>query len=145
MSRVHLIAADKPLPLCDKQEERTSTTVVSGKSYTISCVQGFRVAEHIYYRRAVDLLNYPIKPYQYELETELHEDDLAHLKQYLAENFSAGETVELWCIWLDDCTHKKLPPHYRGALANFDMETLEQFLKPGTPGDPGQCYMTLTI
>ena len=100
MSRVYLIAADKPLPLCDKQAERTSTTLVNGKT-TISFVRGFRVSEHRYYRHAVDALGYSIKPWQYELEVELHPDDLTHLKQYLAENFSAGETVELWSIWVE--------------------------------------------
>ena len=34
MSRVYLIAADKPLPLCDKREERTATV---GK-YTVSAL-----------------------------------------------------------------------------------------------------------
>ena len=75
MSRVCLIAADKPLPLCDRQAERSSSVRVSGKDFTISFVTGFRVAEHAYYRHAVDILNYPIKPYPYELELELHEDD----------------------------------------------------------------------
>lgn len=145
MSRVYLIAADKPLPLCDKQTERASTTVVGGTPCTISFVQGFRIGEHSYYRYAVDLLNYPIKPYQYELSLERHEDDLAHLKQYLAKNFSTGETVELWCIWVGIDQSGRLP-HYRGALADLDMETLEQFLNPGQEnGAPGQCCLTITI
>ena len=146
MSRVHLIAADKPLPLCDRQVERASTSVVSGKTYTISFLRGFRVAEHRYYRNAVDLLEYPIKPFQYELELELHKDDLAHLKEYLSQNFQSGETVELWSIWVNDSLRKKAPPHYSGHLKDFDMETLEQFLNPGLTGSmPGQCRMTITI
>ena len=145
MSRVCLIAADKPLPLCDRQEERTSTHTVSGKPFTISFVQGFRVAEHRYYRHAVDVLNYPMKPHQYELELELHEDDLAHLKEYLSQNFRPGETVELWNIWvgIDQSGHL---PHYSGFLKDFDMDTMEQFLKPGLEnGAPGQCRITITI
>ena len=145
MSRVHLIAADKPLPLCDQQEVRTSTNTVSGKTFTISFLQGFRISEHRYYRYAVDLLEYPIKPFQYELELELHEDDLAHLKKYLSQNFQSGETVELWNIWvgIDQSSHL---PHYSGSLQNFDMETLAQFLTPGLTGSmPGQCRMTITI
>ena len=146
MSRVHLIAADKPLPLCDRQEERASVTTVSGSSHTISFVRGFRVAEHSYYRHAVDILEYPIKPYQYELDAELHTDDLRHLKAYLREHFAPGETVELWSIWVGGCDERHAPPHYRGALADFDMDTLEQLLHPGTTdGSPGQCRMTITI
>ena len=56
MSRVCLIAADKPLPLCDRQAERASAVTVSGKAFTVSFVRGFRVAEHTYYRSAVDIL-----------------------------------------------------------------------------------------
>ena len=145
MSRVHLIAADKPLPLCDLQEVRTSTSVVSGETYTISFLRGFRVTEHRYYRGAVDSLEYPIKPYQYELELELHEKELAHLKEYLTQNFLFGETVELWSIWVGIDQSGRLP-HYSGNLKDFDMETMEQFLKPGLEnGAPGQCRMTITI
>ena len=145
MSRVHLIAADKPLPLCALQEVRTSTSVVSGETYTISFLRGFRVTEHRYYRGAVDSLEYPIKPYQYELELELHEKDLAHLKEYLTQNFLSGETVELWSIWVGIDQSGRLP-HYSGNLKDFDMETMEQFLKPGLEnGAPGQCRMTITI
>ena len=145
MSRVYLIAADHPLPLCDRQEERTSTCMVSGTPFAISCVQGFCVAEHRYYRHAVDMLNYPIKPCQYELALELHEDDLAHLKEYLTQNFRPGETVELWSIWVGIDQSGRLP-HYSGFLKDFDMETMEQFLKPGLDnGVPGQCRITITI
>ena len=145
MSRVYLIAADKPLPLCDRQEERTSSHMVSGKPFTISFVQGFRVAEHRYYRHAVDILEYPIKPFQYELELELHERDLAHLKEYLIQNFQPGESVELWSIWVGIDQSGRLP-HYRGFLKDFDMETMEQFLKPDPEhGTPGQCRITITI
>jgi len=145
MSRVYLIAADKPLPLCDRQNVRTSTYMVTGKPFTISCMQGFCVAEHRYYRHAVDILEYPIKPYQYELSLELHEDDLAHLQEYLSQNFQAGETVELWSIWVGIDQSGRLP-HYSGLLKDFDMEIMEQFLKPGLEnGAPGQCRITITI
>ena len=145
MSRVCLIAADKPLPLCDRQAERASAVTVSGKAFTVSFVRGFRVAEHTYYRSAVDILNYPIKPYQYELELELHEDDLRHLLEYLSAHFSPGETVELWSIWAGIDQSGSLP-HYKGLLKDFDMDTMEQFLKPGPEnGAPGQCRITITI
>ena len=51
--------------------------MVSGKPFTISFLRGFRIAEHRYDRNAVDVLEYPIKPFRYELELELHADDLA--------------------------------------------------------------------
>ena len=111
MSRVCLIAADKPLPLCDRQEERTSAVSVNGVSHTISFVRGFRVAEHRYYRSAVDVLHLPLKPFQYELELEHHEDDLMHLKDYLSRNFRPGETVELWNIWVG--VDRQDPPFQR--------------------------------
>ena len=144
MSRVHLMAADKPLPLQDRQAERTSAVKVSGREYTISFVRGFRVMEHTYYRHAVDILSYPIKPYQYELSIELHEDDRQHLKEYLAENFSSGETVELWNVWVgaDQCR----PVRYSGTLAEFDAETLEQLLNPPErDGAPGQCCLIVRV
>ena len=147
MSRVCLIAADKPLPLCDRQAERASAVTVSDKAFTVSFVRGFRVAEHTYYRSAVDILNYPIKPYQYELELELHEDDLRHLLEYLSAHFSPGETVELWSIWVGIDNNGRLPPHYTGKLADFGMDTPEQFLKPEAASrtDPGQCRITVTV
>ncbi len=156
MSRVYLIAADKPLPLCDRQAERTTVKLLpdlpafgdkQGVTVSFTALRGFRVAEHTYYRHAVDILNYPIKPYQYELELELHEDDLRHLREYLSAHFAPGETVELWSIWVGIDNDGRLPPHYAGKLADFDMDTLEQLVCPGnTPsGAPGQCRITVTV
>ena len=144
MSRVCLIAADKPLPLCNRQSERTSTVRSMGKNFTITALRGFRVAEHRYYRAAVELLGYPMKPHQYELELERHPDDLAHLPEYLRSNFSTGETVELWNVWVgaDQCR----PVRYSGTLAEFDAETLEQLLNPPErDGAPGQCCLTVRV
>ena len=144
MSRVCLIAADKPLPLCDRQSERTSTVRSMGKDFTITALRGFRVAEHRYYRAAVELLGYPMKPHQYELELEQHPDDLAHLLEYLRSNFSTGETVELWNVWVgaDQCR----PVRYSGTLAEFDAETLEQLLNPSErDGAPGQCCLMVRV
>ena len=144
MSRVCLIAADKPLPLQNQQAERTSTVHVMGESFTVTALRGFRVGEHSYYRHAVELLNYPMKPHQYELELEHHSDDLAHLLAYLRSNFASGETVELWSIWVgeDQCR----PVRYSGTLAEFDMDTLDQLLNPPAREDaPGQCCLTVRI
>ena len=56
-----------------------------------------------------------------------------------------GETVELWSIWVGVDQSGTLP-HYSGRLKDFDMETMEQFLKPGLEnGAPGQCRITITI
>ena len=145
MSRVLLIAADKPLPLCDKQTERTRTVTLSGKAFTITAMGGFSVSEHSYYRSCVDELGYPMKPYQYELELELHEEDLVSLKEYLSQNFQSGENVELWSIWVGIDQSGRVS-HYSGYLKDFDMETMEQFLKPGLENNaPGQHRFTITI
>ena len=145
MSRVLLIAADKPLPLCNKQEERTVVSQFGGEEYWVTCLSGFRVSEHAYYRPAVDDLGYAIKPFQYELDLEEHEKDLKNLLNYLRENFVFGETVELWNLWVGDDQDSK-PVPYAGNLLDFDMDTLKQFLKPMLDnGILGQCRMTITI
>ena len=141
MSRVVLVAADKPLPLCDKRVQRSKT---SG-AYTISCLSGFAVMEHAYYRSAVDSLELPMKSYQYELSAEFHEDDLAALKAYLAQAFAPGEETELWNLWVGDDDLGAVP-RYRGRLADFDLDTLKQFVCPPHPdGGIGQCCMTIVI
>lgn len=145
MSRVLLLTADKPLPLYDCQRERTKTVTVQGKTFSVACPAGFRVAEHSYYRSAVDVLGLPMKPFRYELELETCEEDLAHLRNYLREHFTLGEEIELWNLWvgIDDLGRA---PHYRGSLSDFDEETLRQFLEPTHPdGGLGQCRMTVTI
>ena len=145
MSRVMLIAADKPLPLCDKKEERTSVSVVGGEQYTISFERGFCIGEHAYYRPAVDALGYEIKPFQYELDLEEHETDLKNLRDYLRENFTCGEAVELWNLWVGDDPDDR-PVRYAGNLADFDMDTLKQFLNPMLGnGVIGQCRMIITV
>lgn len=143
MSRVMLLAADRPLPLCDRQTERTKTVTVEGEAITVAFPAGFRVAEHGYYRAAVAELGWPMKPFVYELELEAHADDLADLKRYLAQHLASGETAELWNLWVgaDDLGR---PTAYRGTLAEFDMETLKQFLEPAhRDGGIGQCRMTV--
>ena len=118
---------------------------MQGETFSFTCLVGFRVFEHAYYRDAVEALGYNISPYQYELELEHCEDDLAHLKAYLQEHFSAGEKVELWNVWVgtDDLGR---PTHYCGDLHDFDMDTLQQFLFPPYPdGGLGQCRMTVTV
>ena len=124
MSRVYLIAADKELPLCDKQEYRErAVTIPNGKHFTIGCTSGFRVEEHSYYRDSTDFLDYEMKPFQYELSLEQCETDLNRLLTYLRENFSPGEEAELWSLWLGS-GHGERPIRYRGRLSEFDWDTL---------------------
>lgn len=145
MSCCMLLAADKPLPLCEKQEERTKTVRVEGKIFTVSCVAGFALREHSYYRFAVDELDIFMKSYQYELELEACEEDLLHLKAYLNEHFAPGEEAELWNLWVG-IDRMGAVPHYRGRLSDFEMDTLEQFVNPPHPdGGIGQCCLTVLI
>jgi len=109
MSRVILIAADKPLPLCDKQEERTKTLKLpDGEDFIITYPDGFMVDDHTYYRRAVEELGYAMKSCQYELHFGEQETDLSHFLAYLRENFAPGETLELWSVWVGDEPHPEL-------------------------------------
>lgn len=153
MSQVLLLTADHPLPLCDKQVERTKTVTVPmnmdsdirGKTFSITTPAGFRVQEHSYYRHAAEELGHTMKPYQYELDLEVHESDLADLRQYLQENLASGEEAELWNLWVGPDDFGR-PTAYRGTLAEFDMETLKQFLEPAhRDGGIGQCRMTVII
>ena len=145
MSRVLLIAADKPLPQCDKQEERTVVSRFEGEEYRVTCLSGFCVSEHAYYRPAVDAQGYEIRPFQYELALEEHETDLKNLLGYLREHFACGEAVELWNLWVGEDQDNK-PVCYTGNLSDFDMDTLKQFLNPMQDnGVTGQCRITITI
>ena len=140
-----LLAADKPLPLCEKQAMRTKTVNVEGKNFTITFEAGFAVREHGYYRCTVDDLGLSMKSYQYELELEACEEDLLHLKAYLNEHFAPGEEAELWNLWVG-IDRMGAVPHCRGRLSDFDMEALEQFLNPPHPdGGIGQCRVAILI
>lgn len=124
MSRVYVLAADKELPLWDAREERTRE---SG-GFSITLTQGFQVEKLDYYRRAVEELGYPMKPFRYQLALEKEENDLKNLRAYLEANCFPGETLELWNVWLSGDVNKKCPPGFRGRLADLDMDALEQFL-----------------
>ena len=117
MSRVYLIAAGKDLPLLDRVRE---------SSYVNHCLvlaNGIRVLAHEYYRWAVDELGYERKPCQYELDVVQHENDLRSLIDYLKENLSPGEEVELWSLWVGSGGGER-PRRYRGRLSEFDLDTL---------------------
>ena len=127
MSRVMLIAADKPLPLCSRCEMRTKTIVIEGTTYAISSSRGFQVLDHSYYRSCVDGFGYCIKPYQYELDLDSNETDLTHLKNYLSENLSQGEQAELWSLWVSDLP-ERTPLRSHIPLSAFTASDLEQLL-----------------
>ena len=123
MSRVYILAADKELPLCDVQKPRAS----HAGGYAVTLQRGFKVESLHYYRHAVEELGYPMKPFRYELSLEKEEEGLTNLRACLEANFSPGETLELWNVWVGD-VDKKCPTRFRGRLEDFDMEALEQFL-----------------
>jgi len=153
VSRVLLIAADKPLPLWDRQEVRTTHRKLpdipdlgdkAGKTISYTGLRGFRVSEHNYYRSAVDALGYSMKAYQYELELEHCQPHLAHLRAYLSANLAPGQEIELWSLWVGN-DHEDRPVHFRGKLSDLDLDTLDQFLNlPMKDGKLGQCRMTVT-
>ena len=124
MSRVYILAAGKELSLCGVQEPRTSRA----GGYAVTLRQGFKVEPLCYYRHAVEELGWPMKPFRYEFSLEKEEKDLRDLRTYLETNFSPGEGLELWSVWLSGDIDKKCPPRFRGRLADLDMEALEQFL-----------------
>lgn len=145
MSRVLLLAADRPLPLCDRQSERTKTVSVNGESISVRFVGGFLVEEHIYYRIATEELGLAMKPHRYALELEPCEEDLHELLGYLRAHLTGGEEIELWNLWLGNDDLGPVP-RYRGRLADFDLETLRQFLlPPHRDGGIGQCCLTVVI
>lgn len=122
MSHVHLIAADKELPLRDRQEFREHASTVNGKAFTVGFACGFQVAPHQYYRDSVNELAIEMKPFQYELSFEVCQTDLDLLLAYLGENFAPGEEVELWSLWVGGGAGRVR--HYRGKLSEFDLDTL---------------------
>lgn len=103
MSRVYVLAADRALPGLEPLS---------------------------YYRKAVEELGYPMKPFRYELSLDKEETGLEYVRACLAKNFSQGERLELWSVWVGD-VDKKCPPRFRGRLEDFDREALEQFLAAG--------------
>ena len=142
MSCVLLLAADKPLPLCDERGEVTHTVTVQGKAYTVTAMGGFSVNDHRYYRHAVEKLGYEMKPFQYELDLRPVQEDLEPFKAYMERQFSSGEEVQLWNLWVGNAPGPLTC--LRGEWKDFDLDTLKQFDRPGGYiNAPGQCRMTL--
>ena len=57
---------------------------------------------------------------------------MRHLTDYLWENLSAGEEVELWSLWVGDGSGRLR--RYRGTLDEFDMDTLGMLFEHGEVG-----------
>lgn len=128
MSRVMLLAADRPLPLCDYRELRTKTF----SRGSVTAESGFAVEDCAYYRSAVEDLGYDWKPCLYELSLERDLHDLDALRSYLEENLLPGETAELWSVWVGDVgSVAGRPRRYRGRLNELDMDALEMLFEEG--------------
>ena len=123
MSHVSLLAADRPMPLYAAGEQRRRTVHTPAGDLQV-LEHGFSVQEHSYYRFSVDELSLPMKPFQYELDLEDTGSGLRLLRRYLEENCSPGETIELWDLWVGGEVLKI--HHFRGSLADFDLDTLKQ-------------------
>lgn len=138
MSHVLLLAADRPLPLWDGQELRT-LTLPSGE--TLTTERGFLVDKLSYYRQSVEELNYPIRPCRYELSMERDSRDFLQLKNYLRQNLSPGETVELWSLWVGDPEEARwrFPPNRSGTLEELNESVLEMLLTED------YCRLTVTV
>lgn len=141
MSLCMLIAADKPLPLCSRKTERSRTVEIEGEQFTVSCLSGFSVEEHNYYRDAVNVLDYPIKDYRYELSLEEEEADLQSLRDYLLEQFAPGEEVELWSIWLGDYEGKEIPVFQKISVQELDMDAVHMLCN----GHLRECRLSVKI
>ena len=140
MSRVILLAADRPLPLLEPAFRRVRCT---GK-FTVE-TDGFSVRPHEYYRGAVDELGLELKPFQYELDLEATQKDVDALRAYLADHCRPGERVELWNLWVGVDREDRIP-HFQGELADLALDTLEQLCSLPMERDcPGQCRLTVTI
>ena len=132
MSRVMLLCADHPLPLYDSQTRRVYFR--RGVRYE---EDSFSVQPHVYYRPAVDDLEFSMKPHRYELNLRATEQDAALLQDYLRQNCIPGEQVELWNLWVGDARVRAF--RLAGPLADLDADALAQL------EERDQTCITLTI
>ena len=143
MSYVLLMAADRPLPLCDHSAVRTTISVVEDEEFSISVSCGFSVSEHRYYRHCTDALCYPFKPFQYELDLYVDQADLDNLKRYLHEHFEAGEVVDFWHVCVSDVEGKSCPSRETVVLNEFTLETMGKLKEINEYGD--QYWLSVVI
>ena len=140
MSRVILLAPDRPLPLLEPAFRRVRCT---GK-FTVE-TDGFSVRPHEYYQSVVDELGVELKPFRHELDLEVTQEDVDALRAYLADHCRPGERIELWNLWVGVDREDRIP-HFQGELADLALDTLEQLCSLPMERDcPGQCRLTVTI
>ncbi len=124
MSRVLLLASEKPVPLLEPRGTRT----LSAGGTTVTA-PGFSVSEHTYYQAAVEALGFAMMPFRAELDLTPREDDLHLFTAYIRESFSPGEALELWSLWVGDGGGER--PLYRHcALRDLDMARLRLLCEP---------------
>ena len=122
MSRVLLLAADRPLPLYQSPSRLTKTAPAG--EYAVSVEEeGFSLRPNDYYRDAVEELGLSMKPCRYELTLDDGGADDAVLKDYLEQTLRPGEGVELWSLWVPRYPQDRLE-RYRGRLSDLDREAL---------------------
>ena len=119
MSRVTLLAVDRPVPLYEPAQG------------------GFAVHALKYYRTAVEELGLSIKPVRYELDLEDTEQDARLLRDYLKKYAKPGERVELWNLWVGEVNAHGF--RLAGRLDDLDGDTLQQLR------ERDQTCITLTI
>ena len=116
MSFIHLLAAERPMPLADC---RTHRTVVLGPGCSVEGELGLLVEPCAWYPG--DMAHCRTMPLQYNLELAEDAQTLSDLRAYLQENLLPGEKAELWHIFLEGLGDK--PQRYRGKLEDFDQDT----------------------
>ena len=129
MSRVLLLASEKPVPLMAPRGTRTW----SGGGVTVTA-PGFSVSEHTYYQGAVEALGFAMMPFRAQLDLAPCEDDMRLLKAYIRENFSSGEALELWSLWVGGGGGKR-PRVRHCALRELELERLRLLCEPSYEPD----------
>ena len=118
MSHVILLCTGRPMPLYGAQTRRVCTA----GGVTVE-EDGFSVQANEYYGQAVEELNFPMKPWRYQLDLEATAQDAALLRDYLEEHLRPGEQAQLWSVWVPRYPEDSLS-WYRGGLDSLDREAL---------------------
>ena len=149
MSHVNLIAADKELPCTGWEQVKETDLLFISSGPALLDDELCMVSPHEYYRDSVDELDLEMKPFQYELSFYPCRGHLNRLLAYLRDNFSPGEEVELWSLWVGSGAGRV--HRYWGKLSEFDLDTLgmlyELQREPDLTGefDDLICQVCLTV
>lgn len=134
MSFVHILAADIPLPLCNRSSMRT---IAASDQVSVTGLSGFSLRPCTYYPH--EMAHCHTRPHQYAMWLEEDERTLADLRSYLYAHLSPGSSVELWHIWLDGAPLRPAPPRYHGTLAELDRDAFSQLF------ENSECCLTVEI